>query len=132
MIHELRIYHCVPGGLPKLLKRFETITLKIWERHGIRQAGFWTVMVGPSNQALYYLLAAPQERLPDGEPLALRLVLRRCTSNGACEVIHSASAPESSVLGPVELSIDPGQRRLYALFSDASKLRRPALWVLDL
>jgi hypothetical protein len=83
-------------------------------------------------QALYYLLAAPQERLPDGEPLALRLVLRRCTSNGACEVIHSASAPESSVLGPVELSIDPGQRRLYALFSDASKLRRPALWVLDL
>ncbi len=57
MIHEMRIYHCVPGGLPKLLKRFETITLKIWERHGIRQAGFWTVVVGPSNQALYYLLA---------------------------------------------------------------------------
>ena len=46
MIYELRIYHCVPGRLPALLKRFETTTLKIWERHGIRQAGFWTVMVG--------------------------------------------------------------------------------------
>jgi len=57
MIHELRIYHCCPGRLPALLKRFETITLKIWERHGIRQAGFWTVAVGPTNQALYYLLA---------------------------------------------------------------------------
>lgn len=57
MIHELRIYHCVPGRLPALLKRFETITLKIWEKHGIRQAGFWTVVVGESNQALYYLLA---------------------------------------------------------------------------
>ncbi len=56
MIHELRIYHCVTGRLPALLNRFETITLKIWERHGIRQAGFWTVLVGPSNQALYYLL----------------------------------------------------------------------------
>ena len=57
MIHELRVYHCVPGRLPALLKRFETITLKIWERHGIRQAGFWTVGIGESNQVLYYLLA---------------------------------------------------------------------------
>jgi hypothetical protein len=56
MIHELRIYHCVPGRLPALLRRFETITLEIWKRHGIRQAGFWTVAVGPSNQDLYYLL----------------------------------------------------------------------------
>ncbi len=57
MIYELRVYYCVPGRLPNLLKRFETITLKIWEKHGIKQAGFWTVLVGESNQALYYLLA---------------------------------------------------------------------------
>ncbi|HEV8031180.1 MAG TPA: NIPSNAP family protein [Stellaceae bacterium] len=56
MIYELRVYHAVPGRLPDLLKRFDTITLKIWERHGIQQAGFWTVLVGESNQALYYLL----------------------------------------------------------------------------
>ena len=57
MIHELRIYHCVTGRLPALLKRFETVTLDLWARHGIRQAGFWTVAVGPSNQDLYYLVA---------------------------------------------------------------------------
>jgi len=57
MIHELRIYRCVPGRLPALLKRFDTITLKLWERHGIRQAGFWTTLVGESNQDLHYLLA---------------------------------------------------------------------------
>src|ERR1700741_3130099 len=56
MIHELRIYHCAPGRFPELLKRLETITLKIWERHGIRQAGFWTVAIGDSNNDLYYLL----------------------------------------------------------------------------
>jgi hypothetical protein len=56
MIYELRVYHCVPGRLPALLKRFETITLGIWERHGIRQAGFWTVLIGDSNQDLYYLV----------------------------------------------------------------------------
>jgi hypothetical protein len=56
MIYELRVYHCVPGRLPDLLKRFDTITLPLWEKHGIRQAGFWTVLVGESNQDFYYLL----------------------------------------------------------------------------
>ena len=57
MIHELRIYRCVPGRLPNLLKRFETATLSIWQRLGIRQAGFWTTVIGESNQDLTYLLA---------------------------------------------------------------------------
>jgi hypothetical protein len=58
MIYELRIYHCVTGRLPALLKRFENTTLELWKRHGIRQAGFWTVMVGDGgNQDLHYLLA---------------------------------------------------------------------------
>ncbi len=57
MIHELRIYTCLPGKLPLLLKRFAANTLPLWEKHGIVQAGFWTVDIGTSNQELYYLLA---------------------------------------------------------------------------
>ena len=57
MLYELRIYHCVPGRLPALLNRFDTITLDLWKRHGIQQAGFWTTAIGESNQDLYYLLA---------------------------------------------------------------------------
>jgi hypothetical protein len=56
MIYELRVYHCMPGRLPALLKRFDTITLKLWEKHGIRQAGFWTVLIGESSMDLYYLI----------------------------------------------------------------------------
>jgi len=56
MIHELRIYHCTPGRLPDLNRRFETITLKIWERFNIRPIGFWTVVIGENNHDLYYLL----------------------------------------------------------------------------
>jgi hypothetical protein len=56
MLYELRIYECVPGRLPDLLKRFDTITLKLWEKHGIQQAGFWTTVIGESNQTLYYFL----------------------------------------------------------------------------
>ena len=57
MIYELRVYRCVPGRLPALLKRFDTITLPLWKKHGIRQVGFWTTLVGESNQELTYLLA---------------------------------------------------------------------------
>ncbi len=40
MIHELRIYHAMPGRLPDLNRRFETVTLKLWEKHGVRQLAF--------------------------------------------------------------------------------------------
>jgi hypothetical protein len=57
LIYELRVYRATPGNLPAVIKRFNTITLPIWERHGIRQAGFWTTLVGESNQDLTYMLA---------------------------------------------------------------------------
>jgi hypothetical protein len=57
MIYEMRQYRCLPGRLPALLKRFETATLKIWEKHGIKQAGFFTTVIGESNQDLTYFLA---------------------------------------------------------------------------
>ena len=57
MIHKLRIYQCIPGKLPALLKRFESKTLDIWKKHGIRPTGFWTVLIGEGNNDLHYLLA---------------------------------------------------------------------------
>ena len=57
MIYELRIYRCVAGRLPALLNRFQSTTLRLWQKHGIRQAGFWTTAIGQSNQDLTYLLA---------------------------------------------------------------------------
>ena len=56
MIHELRVYRCMPGRLPDLNKRFESVTLKLWEKHGFRPVGFWTTVIGESNQDLTYLL----------------------------------------------------------------------------
>jgi hypothetical protein len=57
MIYQLRVYRCGPNRLPALLKRFETKTLPLWQKHGIQQAGFWTTVIGESNQELTYLLA---------------------------------------------------------------------------
>jgi hypothetical protein len=55
-LYELRIYKCLPGKLPALLNRFETKTTKIWEKHGIKQAGFFTTVIGESSVDLTYLL----------------------------------------------------------------------------
>ena len=56
MIYEMRVYRCLPGRLPALMNRFATITLKLWDKHGIKQAGFFTTLVGESNQELTYFL----------------------------------------------------------------------------
>ncbi|HWK94605.1 MAG TPA: NIPSNAP family protein [Pseudolabrys sp.] len=56
MIYELRVYRCIPGRLPALLKRFEDATLRIWDKHGIHPHGFWTTLIGESNMELTYML----------------------------------------------------------------------------
>ena len=57
MILEMRVYRCLPGRLPALLKRFDTTTTKLWQKHGIKQAGFFTTLIGESNQERTYFLA---------------------------------------------------------------------------
>lgn len=56
MIHELRIYTCVPGRLPALQERFKSAVLPIWDEIGIRPIGFWTTMIGSDSNQLIYLL----------------------------------------------------------------------------
>jgi hypothetical protein len=57
LIYELRVYHTLPGRMPALLNRFQNATLALFDKHGIRQAGFWTTVIGTSNNELTYLLA---------------------------------------------------------------------------
>src|SRR6266481_5395335 len=57
MIYELRIYRVMNGRMADLLARFEHHTLPIMARYGFLQVGFWTTIVGRSEQHLTYLLA---------------------------------------------------------------------------
>jgi len=56
MIYELRVYHCVPGKLQALSKRFETVTTRLFEKHGFQQVGYWTVAIGQSSADFVYML----------------------------------------------------------------------------
>src|ERR1700712_692725 len=57
MIMEMRVYRCLPGRLPALMKRFDTLTLKLRKTPGFSQAGFFPPMIAPSNQELTYFVA---------------------------------------------------------------------------
>ncbi len=56
MIYEMRVYSCAPGQLPHLIKRFDDTTLGIWQRLGLRSAGFLTNAIGATNNDLTYFL----------------------------------------------------------------------------
>jgi hypothetical protein len=55
MIHELRIYECVPGRLGALNERFRTNTLRIFARHGIKSVAYWEDYIGISGRLTYIL-----------------------------------------------------------------------------
>ncbi len=57
MIYELRIYECFAGKLPNLNSRFANHTMDLFEKHGIRNVGYWTHDVGPNSNQLVYLVA---------------------------------------------------------------------------
>ena len=54
-LFEYRKYEAVPGKLPALHRRFQTITLGYFKKHGVEVVGFWDVVVGTTNE-LHYLV----------------------------------------------------------------------------
>lgn len=106
MIYELRVYRCVPGRLPALLKRFDTITLKLFEKHGIRQAGFFTTLVGQSNQELTYFLAWESLAERDKKWTAFQSdpdwISARAQTEADGQIVHNV---ESQLLVPTPFSV---------------------------
>jgi len=105
MIYELRVYRVVQGRMADLLARFEHQTLPIWARHGFLQAGFWTTIVGRSEQHLTYLLAweslaQRQEQWTAFESDAEWLAIRKSTEENGPLIFDI----ENSLLRPTNFS----------------------------
>jgi hypothetical protein len=59
-VYELRIYHVVPGKLDALLARFRDHTVKLFERHGMKNVAYWTPVDEPQKgNTLIYILQHP-------------------------------------------------------------------------
>lgn len=55
MLYELRTYDIVPGRQPDVVRRFQNLTVPVFERLGFRLIGFWTDEIGTSNKITYIL-----------------------------------------------------------------------------
>jgi hypothetical protein len=56
-VFELRTYTAAPGKLEELHARFRTHTMRIFERHGMTNIGYWTPKDSPlaANTIIYVL-----------------------------------------------------------------------------
>ncbi|MCS7166885.1 MAG: NIPSNAP family protein [Gemmatales bacterium] len=63
-VYELRIYHTAPGKMEALLARFRQHTIKLFEKHGMTNIGYW-VPVDEKDQRLIYLLSFPSVEARD-------------------------------------------------------------------
>jgi hypothetical protein len=66
-LYELRIYHANPGKLHALNARFREHTLKLFEKHGMRNVAYWIEQ--PSAESpegkVIYVLAFPSREARD-------------------------------------------------------------------
>ena len=61
-VFELRTYTAPPGRLPALHRRFREHTLRLFERHGMTNVGYWTPRDSARAQnTIVYLLAYPSQ-----------------------------------------------------------------------
>ena len=59
-VYELRIYHVYEGKLDDLLRRFREHTVKLFEKHGMKNVAYWTPSDEPlKGKTLVYILAHP-------------------------------------------------------------------------
>jgi hypothetical protein len=57
VIYELRVYTAMPGKLGAVQARFRDHTTKLFEKHGMKNIGYWTNAIGGKNDELVYILA---------------------------------------------------------------------------
>ena len=57
MIYEYRVYEAMPGKLQELNQRFRDHTIGLFEKHGIKNIGYWTASVGDFSDRLIYIIA---------------------------------------------------------------------------
>jgi len=60
-VYELRTYYCLPGRLDALNARFKNHTMKLFEKHGMVNVGYWVPQDEPekgpkkSNTLIYVI-----------------------------------------------------------------------------
>lgn len=89
-VYELRTYYPAPGKLAALNARFREHTLKLFEKHGMRNVAYWNEQPTPEapEGRVIYVLAYPSREARDadwkafGADPAWRAVVASSEANG--------------------------------------------------
>ena len=60
-VYEMRVYYAAKGKLDDLNKRFRDHTLKLFEKHGMENIGYWVPIENPENKLIYVLAHKSRE-----------------------------------------------------------------------
>ena len=60
-VYEMRIYYAAEGKLDALQSRFRDHTVKLFEKHGIQNIGYWVPLDNPERQLIYFLAYPSRE-----------------------------------------------------------------------
>jgi len=72
-VYELRTYTSAEGKLPELLARFRDHTVKLFEKHGMTNVGYWVPQAEPGHSnTLIYMLSFPSKEAADKSWAAFR------------------------------------------------------------
>lgn len=86
-IYEMRVYYAAPGKLEDLNARFRNHTLKLFEKHGMVNFGYW-IPIENTNSKLIYVLGYPDRESAKkswkafGSDPAWREVVKTSEANG--------------------------------------------------
>ena len=62
LFYELRIYTAAPGKMDALNKRFRDHTLRLFEKHGIKNVAYWTAVDEKHQGRIYCVVAYPDRK----------------------------------------------------------------------
>ena len=105
-VFELRTYTAPEGKLDALLARFRNDTVRLFERHGITNVGYWVPLEQPGrDHTLIYLIAHPSAEAAERNWAAFREdpEWRRAVEESQRDG-RIVSSVESVYLGPTDFS----------------------------
>ena len=106
-VFEMRTYTAAPGKFEALKSRFRDHTIKLFEKHGMTNIGYWVPMDQPASEnTLVYILAYPSREAAKKSWDAFRAdpawqaVVKESQKDGTL----LAKPPDSVFLNPADFS----------------------------
>ena len=104
---ELRTYTASPDRMDKLLGRFRSHTLRLFEKHGMSNVGYWTAVNGENaDRTLIYVMAYPSQEAREAswKAFAADPEWQKVASESQADGVRLAEKVESRYMKPTDFS----------------------------